>query len=128
MFIATLYVFPPGHHFPLTRQCFVSCRWWNSASSVVIVSVEVYLYVFPGGSHFILCIYMFLFCVHWSRLFIIDFTQLSTQLRAGVRCTIIEHAAVVLLQIHVFCKYCYFLEKIRRQCMMWFHELFMLWL
>ena len=58
MFIATLYVvFPPGHHFPQTRQCFESCRWWNSAASVVTVSVEKSLCtsVFPGGSFFILC-------------------------------------------------------------------------
>ena len=47
-------------------------------------------------------VYTCFYCVHWSRLFVIDFTQLSTQLRPGVRCTIIEHAAVVLLQIHVF--------------------------
>ena len=79
MFIGTLYVvFHPGQHFPQKRQCFESCRWWNSAASVVIVSVEVYLYVYTS-----VCI--------------IDFTQLSTQLRARVRCTSIEHAGVVLL-------------------------------
>ena len=33
---------------------------------------------------------------------IIDFTQLSTQVRARVRCTSIEHDCVVLLQMHVF--------------------------
>ena len=76
MFTATLYVvFPPGQHFPQTRQRFESCRWWNSAASVVIVSVEIYLCT---------SVVPFLFCVHWSRLFIIDFTQLSTQLRATV--------------------------------------------
>ena len=57
MFIATLYVvFLPGQQFPQTRK-FESCRWWNSAASVVIVSVEIYLCtsVYPGGSLFILC-------------------------------------------------------------------------
>ena len=47
--------------------------------------------VFPGGSLF------YSVYIHWSRLFIIDFTQLNTQLRAGVRCTIIEHVFVSTL-------------------------------